>query len=290
MIDRQIAEFINNMNSDDRPGFIGVLPSFVRYDARLKPNSKLLYVEITVACDTGGICWHRNNYFANIFQVTTRVISDWIAQLVDYGHIYRRLLYKKNTKEIEHRLLSVYPQALNTPRINVHHPLNIYSAPSIVSNTNTITNTTIESSTVIAKQEKNSVLQDNTEEKGNFSEPLESKRRGRRISPDWVLSPKLIIWLNTKYPTYNQPKIASLVEDFINHWQSSARPNAAKYDWDAAFRTWVNKDVEWGPNQNPGPNNLASKALVAPACPYCKFNQDNPNETRPCPSHPLKPG
>lgn len=290
-----------------KPGLYAVIPSFVRYSKKLVPGAKLLYGEVTAISEYTGLCFEPNHFFANLYDTTNRTVQNWICQLVDMKFLFR--VYIIDDQKNTHRVLSPYFECINefnpegctktftlqnTPHEEIFTPtpMKKSSPPSILSNTNTITNTTIVSDIDLAIQEKNPlILQDNINgEKGNFSESIESKRRGRRIPSDWTLSTKLIKWLNTKYPTYNQPKIASLVEDFVNHWQSSARPNASKYDWDAAFRTWVNKDVEWGANQDPGPNNLAFKSPVSSPCAFCKFNEENPNETRPCPSHPLKPG
>ena len=70
-----------------KPGYYAVIPAEVRYDAELPPNAKLLYGEISALLSDEGYCYASNQYFADLFQVTTRTVSDLVAKLQDRGHI-----------------------------------------------------------------------------------------------------------------------------------------------------------------------------------------------------------
>lgn len=70
-----------------KPGYYAVIPAEVRYDAELPPNAKLLYGEISALLSDEGFCYASNQYFADLFQVTTRTVSDLVAKLQDRGHI-----------------------------------------------------------------------------------------------------------------------------------------------------------------------------------------------------------
>jgi len=70
-----------------QPNFYAIIPADVRYDARLKPNAKLLYGEITALCTQEGFCWAENEYFAALYGVNTETVSRWISQLRDGGYI-----------------------------------------------------------------------------------------------------------------------------------------------------------------------------------------------------------
>lgn len=70
-----------------KPGYYAVIPAEVRYDAELPPNAKLLYGEISALLSDEGYCYASNQYFADLFQLTTRTVSDLVAKLQDRGHI-----------------------------------------------------------------------------------------------------------------------------------------------------------------------------------------------------------
>ena len=87
--------------------YFAIIPASVRYDRRLTPNAKLLYGEITALCNEKGYCWAHNSYFAELYEVSTRSISKWINQLIEYGYIFSEITYKDGKKEIEARKLKI---------------------------------------------------------------------------------------------------------------------------------------------------------------------------------------
>ena len=70
-----------------KPGYYAVIPAEVRYDAKLPSNAKLLYGEISALLNDEGYCYASNQYFADLFELTTRTVSDLVAKLQDRGHI-----------------------------------------------------------------------------------------------------------------------------------------------------------------------------------------------------------
>ena len=64
--------------------YYAIIPANVRYDQRLKPNTKLLYGEITALCNERGFCWAGNEYFADLYGVNKETISRWA---VSYTHL-----------------------------------------------------------------------------------------------------------------------------------------------------------------------------------------------------------
>lgn len=71
----------------DQPNFFAIIPASVRYDARLKPNAKLLYGEITALCNREGFCWADNKYFSELYHVDHKTISRWISQLEELNYL-----------------------------------------------------------------------------------------------------------------------------------------------------------------------------------------------------------
>lgn len=80
------------------PGYYAVIPSKVRYDKELQPNAKLLYGEITALTQQEGYCWAGNDYFAELYDVSTETISRWISALKKRGYIEVDLLKKEGNK------------------------------------------------------------------------------------------------------------------------------------------------------------------------------------------------
>lgn len=103
----------------DHPSYYAIIPANVRYDKRLKPNTKLLYGEITALCNEKGFCWAGNEYFADLYCVNKETISRWISDLIMFGYLNREIIYKEGTNQIINRYLRInqYPidEKRNTP-------------------------------------------------------------------------------------------------------------------------------------------------------------------------------
>lgn len=83
----------------EKPNYYAVLIAEVRYDTKLGNFSKILYAEISALCNKEGYCWATNNYFADLFDVTSITVTRAITQLVQTGYIIRELenLGEENT-------------------------------------------------------------------------------------------------------------------------------------------------------------------------------------------------
>jgi len=91
---------------EDRPNYYSILPANVRYDKRLKPNEKLLYSEITALANATGECWANNNYFAELYDVSTETISRWISHLKECNYLTIEII-KNDKKEIIKRVIRI---------------------------------------------------------------------------------------------------------------------------------------------------------------------------------------
>ena len=91
----------------DEPNYFAIIPANVRYDKNLRDKAKLLYGEITALCNKEGVCWAKNEYFADLYDVTKTTVSTLIKNLTDNGYIKSKLIYKEGTKEILNRYLSI---------------------------------------------------------------------------------------------------------------------------------------------------------------------------------------
>lgn len=85
--------------------YYAVLPANVRYDNNLSPNAKLLFCEITAACDETGSCQEAVEYFAEFLNTSEDLVVEWINSLIEAGHLAFDNRYAEDgTTVIERRL------------------------------------------------------------------------------------------------------------------------------------------------------------------------------------------
>ena len=90
---------------DEKPNYYAIIPANVRYDNNLTPSEKLFYGEITALTQKTGECWASNSYFAKLYGVSTRSITNWVSHLEKYKYIKTETINKDNSKEIEKRVI-----------------------------------------------------------------------------------------------------------------------------------------------------------------------------------------
>lgn len=85
-----------------KPNYYAIIPANVRYSS-LKPNTKLLYGEITALASKEGYCFASNRYFADLYDVTKNTISSWISDLHKAGFVSVQLI-KEGNQVIQRRI------------------------------------------------------------------------------------------------------------------------------------------------------------------------------------------
>lgn len=93
--------------------YYAIIPANVRYDKDLTPNAKLLYGELTALSNEKGYCWASNSYFSELYGVSKKTVSNWIASLDEKGFVKSEMIYKENSKEIKERRLYINPMENN---------------------------------------------------------------------------------------------------------------------------------------------------------------------------------
>jgi len=94
------------VDEKNQVSYYSVIPATVRYDTRLKPAEKLIYGEITSLTNVMGYCFASNKYFANLYEVTTHTVSQWISHLAKLHYIYIELI-RDEKKQIKERRLYI---------------------------------------------------------------------------------------------------------------------------------------------------------------------------------------
>ncbi|SHG74086.1 Helix-turn-helix domain-containing protein [Fodinibius roseus] len=85
-----------------KAGYYSIIPAKVRYDDSLTPNAKLMYGELTSLSNKEGYAFARNEYFADLYDVSKRTISRWISQLKKNDYIQVHL--SETAKGTERRI------------------------------------------------------------------------------------------------------------------------------------------------------------------------------------------
>lgn len=97
--------------SEEKPNYYAILPANVRYDNELKDKAKILYAEICALSNKEGYCSASNKYFAELYNVSTRTITELIRDLVDREYIKNVVIFKKDSKEVSERRLYLWKKS-----------------------------------------------------------------------------------------------------------------------------------------------------------------------------------
>ncbi|MCP4475429.1 MAG: helix-turn-helix domain-containing protein [Gammaproteobacteria bacterium] len=74
-------------NKKPNSNYYSILPASVRYCKHLQPRAILLYAEITSLTHKEGHCWASNQYFADLYNVSSTTVSKWVAALCENGFV-----------------------------------------------------------------------------------------------------------------------------------------------------------------------------------------------------------
>jgi len=96
--------------SKQNPTYYAIITADVRYDNDLPPNAKLLYGEITALANATGICTASNAYFAKLYDVKVRAVSEWVSMLAGKGYIEVNVIVNFGNK-----------REIVLPIVNNHH-------------------------------------------------------------------------------------------------------------------------------------------------------------------------
>ena len=83
----------------NKKSFCIIIPENVIYSKKIPANAKLLYGVIIELCNSKGYCWASNQYFAELFNVSTTSISLWITSLRENNFITCKV-YKNNSRKL----------------------------------------------------------------------------------------------------------------------------------------------------------------------------------------------
>jgi len=107
---------------EEKPNYYAVIPAEVRYNPNINSNVKLLYGEISSLSNKYGYCIATNDYFANLYNVSTRTITDWIKALEDMTYITKVIETKRYEDGTIKKIRKLY---LNHIEVSQHHHIEV---------------------------------------------------------------------------------------------------------------------------------------------------------------------
>lgn len=190
---------------NEQPNYYSILTANVRYDKNLKANEKLLFSEITALSNKYGYCTASNRYFAELYQVTDRVIRKWISDLAQLGYL-KIILVSKDGKIIGRKMYpsnnfreeQMFQGGTNVPGVRnkcsaeggTNVPLNITSI-------NTINNNNI-----LSGKEPDTTPEPEEKEKSELTQKtLDSKKSETTSKTEDIPYDRVIKYLNAKAGT-----------------------------------------------------------------------------------------
>lgn len=106
---------MDNEKETMHPNYYGILPANVRYCKAIAPAAKVLFTELSALTNKNGYCHASNQYFADLYEVSTRIISNWFKQLEENGFI-RIELYKTQIGTLRKIYINVENQTIDMQR------------------------------------------------------------------------------------------------------------------------------------------------------------------------------
>ena len=209
----------------EKPNYYAILSAEVRYDNRLKANTKLMYAEITALCDMNSECFASNSYFANLYGKSKTSISNWISELVKYKYISLRFTYKEGTKEIDNRYIKILKGGIEE---NLNTPYKKTVKSNTTSNNNTNNNINISNRRndfvfeVLSFDYDESILNGFID---YWTEPNKSNTKMKfELNKTWKTELRLKTWA-TNQKKWDKPKTnsksMSKLDAQINEWQKA---------------------------------------------------------------------
>lgn len=81
------------------------IPAKVRQDNDLPYGARLLYGEINTLSQQTGKCWATNGYFADIYNVDRRTVTNWLKELRDKRYIAVEMEREDDSPVIKRRYI-----------------------------------------------------------------------------------------------------------------------------------------------------------------------------------------
>lgn len=97
-----------------------------------------------------------------------------------------------------------------------------------------------------------------TDIEGANKPPAPSKKRGSRITENWLPQTETVQKLKAEFPHIDQ-KLEH--RKFVDHWLAESGTKASKLDWEATYRNWIRRSAEYNPAPHTGSSPWDQKGI-----------------------------
>lgn len=217
----------------EQPSYYAVIPSNVRYDKELRPNAKLLYAEISALCNAGRPCTARNAYFANLYGLSRKTVSELISKLAEKSYIKVKIL-RDGRAQVTGREITILEAPGTIPRERAAYPENAGDpprkiGPPVPKNREDIIGGTLQdkTNTPIIPKGMDDVWNDYAGDDGELLQALRDfeKMRKQKKKPMTVRAKKILLTTLEKHAGGSRAcKLRMLEESVLHCWDSVYPP------------------------------------------------------------------
>lgn len=156
-----------------RSNWDSLLPAAVRYDSRLKGDTKVLYSEILLLSNKAGYCYATDQHLAALFDKRRETINRYIKSLVKYGYI--KIKSTRQGKTVVER--KIYP--LTLPKTSIcQNSKSIISRDSAKLSDQTVTKSLVSDQTVTKVSDQ--IVTVNDSNSNDSKKELEREQEGQQ--------------------------------------------------------------------------------------------------------------
>lgn len=156
-----------------RSNWDSLLPAAVRYDSRLKGDTKVLYSEILLLSNKAGYCYATDQHLAALFDKRRETINRYIKSLVKYGYI--KIESTRQGKTVVER--KIYP--LTLPKTSIfQNGKSVISRDSAKLSDQTVTKSLVSDQTVTKVSDQ--IVTVNDSNSNDSKKELEREKEGQQ--------------------------------------------------------------------------------------------------------------
>ena len=156
-----------------RSNWDSLLPAAVRYDSRLKGDTKVLYSEILLLSNKAGYCYATDQHLAALFDKRRETINRYIKSLVKYGYI--KIESTRQGKTVVER--KIYP--LTLPKTSIfQNGKSVISRDSAKLSDQTVTKSLVSDQTVTKVSDQTVTVNDSNS--NDSKKELEREKEGQQ--------------------------------------------------------------------------------------------------------------
>jgi hypothetical protein len=151
----------NSVNQSEKREFLGVwIPKDIYLNKDLSWMEKIILIEVTSFSENGK-CFATNQYFAEFLGISASRVRHIIADLIRKGYLKSKIIYKKNSKQVEKRILSV--SSTTPPAKSSRTPMaeNSHTPPAKSSHYNNIIDNNIDKNNITLSKYRSNIDSNN---------------------------------------------------------------------------------------------------------------------------------